>query len=206
MAKQKKAKKVKKATPKKAGRKPPKPKPRTVKPTSLSEQEKCILLHTKIHKVMVENPELLCGLAGEDTFGRKFGICEAALVFRTYNAALGKHNLTSILIDTKSKLGRNCVLVDCKFKLTDITTGYSEILAGSGMGMNGQWSITTAQTLAFKESLLLSFVSSWPQPEEYRDEVQREARQTFGPAQTPEEINKAIGDFFEKYNVKGKKK
>ena len=199
MAKKKKVNKKKKTS--KRGT----PKPRTVKPTSLSEQEKQILLHTKIHQVMVENPELLCGLAGEDTFGRKFGICEAALVFRTYNAALGKHNLTIILTDTKTVLGHNCVLVDCKFKLTDITTGYSEILAGSGLGMNGQWSVNTAQTLAFKEALLLSFVCSWPQPEEYRDEVQREARQTFGPAQSPEEIQKAIGDYFEKYNVKGAK-
>lgn len=204
MAKKKKVKKAKAG--KKASRKNQKTaKPKTVKPTSLSEQEKRILLHTKIHQVMVENPEILCDLPGEDEFGKGFGICAASAVFKMYNAALGKHSLTCVQIDTKTTLGENCATVDSKFKLTDITTGYLEIIAASGMGMNGQWSVNTAQTLAFKEALLLSFVCSWPQPEQYRDEVQHTSRRTFGPAQTPKEIQKAVGDFFEKYNVKGAK-
>lgn len=204
MAKKKEAKKkVKKK--KKVKRKKPTRKPKAIPPTEFTEQEKSIILHNKIHAVMKENPEILCTFVGEDE-DRKFGICEAAAVFRMYNRALSKHSITSIVSDLELTLGSHCVLARIQLKLTDITTGYSEYIYGGGLGMNGQWAANTAQTLAMKEALLLSFVCSWPQPEKYREEVQRVASRTFGPAQSPQQISEAIKEFFGEYQMKGKPK
>ena len=197
-------KEAKKKAKKKAKRKPKQRKPKVVPAAELSDQVKSILLHQKIHAVMKENPEILCKLVGEDE-GRKFGICEAAEVFRMYNQALVKHSMTSIVSDLDLTLGKNCVLANMKLKITDITTGWYEKFCGGGLGMNGQWSANTAQTLAAKEAMLLSFVCSWPQPEEYKEEVMRMARNTFGPARSPEQISEAIEEFFGSYPLKGKK-
>lgn len=178
-------------------------KPKSIPPTELSEQEKSIILHRKIHAVMAENPEIKCTLVGEDE-DRKFGICEAAGVFKMYNQAIAKHNLTFIPMAVNPTLGNGCVLVRVTYRITDITTGYFETVQGCGFGMNGQWSANTAQTLALKQALLNTFTCSWPQPEDYRDEVQRVARKTFGPAQSPQQISEAIKEFFGNYQ-KGKK-
>lgn len=215
MAKKKDKKKAKKKPKKRAKPKVDKPrkrakpegkrKPKSVHPTELSVQEKSIILHKKISAVMKENPEIKCTLVGEDE-DRKFGICEAAGVFRMYNQAMAKHNLTFIPMAVNPTLGNGCVLVRATYRITDITTGYFETVQSCGFGMNGQWSANTAQTLALKQALLNTFICSWPQPEEYREEVQRVAARTFGPAQSPQQLNEAIKEFFGNYSMKGKTK
>jgi len=198
-----KKKEAKKKTKKKAKAESPKKRPKSVPPTKLSEQEKAIILHRKIHAVMKENPEIKCTLVGEDQ-DRKFGICEAAEVFRRYNEAMAKHNLTFIPMAVNPTLGNGCVLVRATYRITDITTGYFETVQGCGLGMNGQWAANTAQTIALKQALLNSFTCSWPQPEEYRDEVQRVASRTFGAAQSPQQLRDAIDEVMAKYSKKGK--
>lgn len=208
MAKKKTKKKAKKKTTKRAkprAKPKSKQKPKSVLPTELSDQEKSIILHRKISAVMKENPKIECTLVGQDE-DRKFGICEASTVFRMYNEAMAKHNLTFIPIEVKPLLGNGCVLVKCSYQITDITTGWSEVVQSCGFGMNGQWSANTAMTLAYKQALLNTFTCSWPQPEEYREEVQRVASRTFGVAQSPQQISEAIKEFFGSYQVKGKTK
>jgi len=195
MAKKKVTKKTKKKT-KKGKSKPPK---------EFTEQEKIIILHQKIHAVMRENPSIECTLVGEDE-DRKFGICEAAEVFRMYSRAMVKHNLTFLPVQKKTTLGNGCVLVETTFQITDITTGYHIFVPGSGLGMNFQWSANSASTLAKKQAMLETFNCSWPQQKEYRAEVQRTATRAFGPAQSPQQISEAIKDHFGKYPMKGKPK
>ena len=215
MVKQKKAKKkVKtpvrrgKITPSKAvsGRKvkkatKPCKKPKSIPPSEFTEQEKSIILHRKIHAVMAENPEIKCTLVGEDE-DRKFGICEAAGVFKMYNQAMAKHNLTFIPMAVNPTLGNGCVLVRATYRITDITTGYFETVQGVGLGTNGQWAANTGQTLALKQALLNTFTCSWPQPEDFREEVQRVSTRMFGPAQSPQQISEVIKDFFADYMPK----
>ena len=205
MAKKKEAKKKgkKKKAKKKTAKKQRKPK--VVPPSELSDQVKSIILHQKISAVMKENPKIECTLVGEDE-DRKFGICEASTVFRMYNEAMAKHSLTFMPIEIVPTLGNGCVLVKCSYRITDITTGWSEVVQSCGFGMNGQWSANTAMTLAYKQALLNTFTCSWPQPEEYRDAVQRVAQRTFGPAQSPQQISEAIKEFFGNYQKKGQTK
>lgn len=178
-------------------------KKRTKPPTEFSEQEKNIILHRKIHAVMKENPQLECNLKGEDDEGR-FGYVEAATVFRMYNKAFSEHSLDPLVTDLELTLGDHCVLARIELTITDITTGYSVKIYGGGLGMNGQWAANTAQTLAMKEALLLSFLCSWPQPEEFREEVQRVSHNTFGPANSPQQLRDAVKEVMDKYS-KGRK-
>jgi len=198
-------KKTKKKAVKKKPSKKAKSKTTSKHPTKFSEQEKSIILHQKIHAVMKENPKIDCTLVGEDE-DRKFGICEAAEVFKMYNKAMAKHDLTFIPMAVNPILGNGCVLVRCTYRITDITTGYFETVQSCGFGMNGQWSANTAQTLALKQALLNTFTCSWPQPEEYRQEIQHVAARVFGPAQSPQQISEAIKEFFGSYQMKGKTK
>jgi len=195
---------------KKVAKKPAKKtrgKSKSLHPSELTEQEKSIILHQKIHAVMKENPEILCTLKGHDDYeDRDFGMCEAAGVFRMYNEAMSKHNLSFIPMAVEPTLGNGCVLVRATYRITDITTGYFETVQSCGFGMNGQWSANTAQTLALKQALLNTFTCSWPEPEQFRDQVQRVAARTFGPAQSPQQISEAIKEFFGSYQIKGKKK
>lgn len=199
MAKKKNAKKKTAKRAKSKGKRGPK----SIPPIELSEQEKSIHLHRKISAVMKENPKIDCTLVGEDE-DRKFGICEAAEVFRMYNQAMAKHDLTFIPMAVMPTLGNGCVLVRVTYRITDITTGYFETVQGCGFGMNGQWSANTAQTLALKQALLNTFTCSWPQPEDYRQEVQRVSRNVFGPAQSPQQLRDAIDEVMAKYSKKGK--
>lgn len=201
------AKKTKKKAKKKAKKTTKKRQPKTKHPSEFTEQEKSILLHQKIHDVMKENPVIECTLKGHDDYeDRDFGICEAAAVFRMYNEAMSKHHLTFIPIGITPTLGNGCVLVKVTYQITDITTGWSEVIQCCGFGMNGQWSANTAQTLALKQALLNTFTCSWPQPEAFRDEIQKVASRSFGPAHSPEQISEAIKEFFATYQSKGKKK
>lgn len=187
----------KKAKPRK---KVSKRKPKSVPPTELSDQEKSIHLHQKIHTIMKENPQLECDLKGEDDEGR-FGYVEAATVFRMYGKAMAKHNLTFIPIEIKPLLGSGCVLIKASYQITDITTGWSEVVQSCGLGINGQWACNTAMTLAYKQALLNTFTCSWPQPEEYREEVQRVSRNAFGPANSPQQISEVIKEFMGNYPI-----
>jgi len=203
--KKKAKKKVKRKKAKKKVEK--KSKPKSKHPSEFSEQEKSILLHQKIQAVMKENPVIECTLIGQDDLeGRKFGICEAATVFIMYNKAMAKHGLTFIPMAVMPTLGNGCVLIRATYRITDITTGYFETVQGCGFGMNGQWSANTAQTLALKQALLNTFTCSWPQPPEFREEVQQVSNRVFGPAQSPQQISEAIKEFFGNFPMKGKKK
>lgn len=188
---------VKKRTKKKTDRQRKKePKKEPLDPKSL--------LYQKINLILAENPTLECELEGEDDEGRKYGYLEAARVFRTYNQAFKKHHLTIAPVNITPTLGNNCVLVNAVYQLTDSETGYSINIAGCGLGCNGQWAANSGQTLALKQALLATFLCSWPQPESFRDEVNRDAVKTFGPANSPVQIKEAMTEFFEQFPL-GKK-
>lgn len=166
-----------------------------------------MMLLEKIWLIAVENPVIECGLKGEDDEGR-YGICEAAAVFRMYNEAFEKHKVHFFQVSKVTEVGKNYAKCDTIFRIADVETGYvwPFPIPGSGMGMNYQYSLNTAQTLAKKQAMLEFFNNSWPQPEEFRDEVRRVTQNKFGAAETPMEIGAALDEVLEKYAIKPKKK
>lgn len=196
MAKKKEAKKKAK---KKA--KPPKRRKRKV---ILTEAECRVKFHQKILEVMNRHTEIECSGRGVDFDGNEYGYTEAEVVFREYGGSMRDLGLTCIPIEKTAVLGKTAYMIQAKYKLTDTDTGYSEIITGCGLGTNGMWAANSAQTLALKQALLETFGASWPQPEEYKDIVKKEAEKVFSQADTPEQVKQVLDDFFGNYTMKGK--
>lgn len=192
MARKKKAKKKAKAK---------KPQKRKV---ILTEAECRVRFHQKILEVMNRHTEIECSGRGVDFDGNEYGYTEAEVVFRQYGQSMRDLGLTCIPIEKTAVLGKTAYMIQSRYKLTDTDTGYSEVITGCGLGTNGQWAANTAQTLALKQALLETFGASWPQPEEYRKVVKKEAERVFGQAETPEQVKQVLYDFFGNYPMKGK--
>lgn len=195
MAKKKKTKKKTKAQ---------KPQKRKKRKVILTESECRVRFHQKILEVMNRHTEIECSGRGVDFDGNEYGYTEAEVVFREYGRSMRDLGLTCIPIEKTAVLGKTAYMIQAKYKLTDTDTGYSEIITGCGLGTNGQWAANTAQTLALKQALLETFGASWPQPEEYKDIVKKEAEKVFGQAETPEQVRQVLNDFFGNYPMKGK--
>lgn len=168
---------------------------------SMSEAQMKKNLHRKILEVMSRHTEIKCSGRGLDRDGNEYAYTEAAEVFTAYGQAMRELGLTIIPIEKNAVLGKTAYMIYVKYRLTDVDTGYSEIIAGTGLGTNGQWAANTAQTLALKQALLETFNASWPQPPEYKEIVKTEAQDVFGPAQTTEEVMEAMRKYFETKGV-----
>jgi len=203
MASKKSVKKLEKKT-KKTTRKSKKSSKR--QESRVSETAMKIRFHQKILEVMNQHPEIQCTGRGVDLDGNEYAYTEAAEVFSAYGQTMRELGLTCIPIEKTAVLGKNAYMIHVKFKLTDVDTGYSEIITGSGLGSNGQWAANTAQTLALKQALLETFNASWPQPPDYKDLVKKEAQNVFGSAHSPEEVVQAVKDYFGSFQLtKGQK-
>jgi len=163
-------------------------------PQFYTEETKKMLLHKKILAVQKAYPQIQCDAQGEDLDREAFGFVEASTVNAQYNEAMSKEGLTFVPIHKETTLGKNCVLVETTFLLSDSKTGYGIEIAGVGLGMNGQWAANSAQTLAKKQALLEAFQCSWPQPEDYRETVRKVSQREFGPADSPQQLNDALDE------------
>ena len=160
-----------------------------------------VLFHQKIHQIMMEHPEFECGMRGQSN-DDEFGYVEADKVFRAYGDSMRNAGLTCIPVEENATLGRTAYMLTVKFQITDIETGYSEYIVGSGLGVNGEWSANTAATLALKQALLQTFMASWPQPEDIRSQVKRTAENVFGPASSIEDVRQLMDEYFSQVKEK----
>ena len=181
MAKAKPKKKVKKKT-KKATKPRKKAKKRRIQPI--------YGLHEKKLDIMAEVPIMPCSVIGKDRYGLRFAHTQAEKVFQRYSELCRQKHLVIRMIDCKmetlpfpftvgeekvAELLRNISFTNlwpwtravCTFEIRDTTTGETETFMGAGLGNNDVWSDNSAQTVAFKQGLLMYFFTAWPQPTDY---------------------------------------
>ena len=133
-------------------------------------------LYQKIHKVSALIPVIECTRKEQDGEGAEAEIyyyTEAAVVFELYSHAFRVVGLTFTPVGIKTYMDGGFYRADMKYRVTDIETGYSIDVVGSGLGGNGGWSLNTAQTVARKQMLLNTFGAAYKQPESMKDVVKR---------------------------------
>ena len=196
-------KKAKKTAKKKAGKKPKSAKPKRDPLNQLEPKG----LHAKKLEIMKKIPVMPCSAIGKDRNGYLYAYTQASKVFYEYQQECIELGLVINMIecrmstatypdDFKTKDGwviRNiqCSRAECKFRITDTETGQSEEFTGAGLGDNECWGDTSAQTVAFKEALLLYFLAAWPQPKNTVKIIKEELKQLKG-----REMIKAIENVF----------
>lgn len=159
---------------------PPKPQPLHINTiTGKSELELIQHLHRKVMEIMLNTTFLDCHNEADDGEGGIYYYTEAWEVQEHYSRLLTEKRLTMIPVSTKSTMtpfgpDRIATNIDSIFRLTDVETGYSIDVAGSGVGMNGEWSANTAQTLAFKQALLNVFMCAQRQPKTEAQKTRKE--------------------------------
>lgn len=194
-AKRKSAKKTKKA----------KKKTRSKKTTKKSGPDPGRGLYVKKLEIMNAVPIMPCSVLGKDRYGLRFAHTQAEKVFQEYARLCRQKNLTIRMIECKMEtlpfpfsiseekvedLLKNISFTNlwpwtratCTFEIEDVATGQTEIFKGAGLGNNDVWSDTSAQTIAFKEALLLYFFTAWPQPSDHL-RIIREGLDAISPAE-----------------------
>ena len=170
--------------------------------TTYTELQLIQHLHIKILEIMRSTTFLDCHNVASDGDGGVYHYTEAWEVQEYYSRKLVDKRLTMVPILTKSTMvpfgpDRIATNIDSIFRLTDIETGYSMDVAGSGVGMNGEWSANTAQTLAFKQALLNVFMCAQRQPKTEAQKKRREisvAVDAFNPRKYLNDSGNAIED------------
>ncbi len=145
-----------------------------------------------IKKIEIMNavPIMPCSVLGRDRQGLRFAHTQAERVFDQYSRQCRQKGLTIRMIECKMEtlpfpftiseekvesLLKNLNFTNlwpwtratCTFEIEDVATGQSETFKGAGLGNNDVWSDTSAQTIAFKQALLLYFFTAWPQPNDH---------------------------------------
>lgn len=121
-----------------------------------------------------------CSAISKDRNGLMYAHSQASKVFYTYAQKCIEQKLVIRMIecvmsaakypiDIPTKEGLRVTYIECsravcEFQITDSETHQSEEFMGAGLGDNEIWSDTSALTVAFKEALLLYFMTAWPQP------------------------------------------
>ena len=137
---------------------------------------KRVKLYWKINEVTKLVPKIKCEIpeVGDEGEGTYY-YTEAAEVFLRYSKAFMQLGLTFLPVPGKSKvtLDGRFYKADMTYELTDVDTGYSIFVFGSGLGGNWVWSANTAQTVTRKQALLNTFGCSYGQPESAKKTVKR---------------------------------
>jgi len=146
-------------------------------------------LHKKKLEIMEAVPIMPCSGVMKDRQGVLFAHTQASKVFFEYSKQCRDKNLVIHMVDCVMSLGQypqdlhkgdeirniSCSRAVCTFRITDQDTGQFEEFMGSGLGDNDTWSDTSAQTVAYKQALLLYFFTAWPEPSNtvkmMRDEI-----------------------------------
>lgn len=140
-------------------------------------------LHAKKLQIMAEIPIMPCSAIGKDLQGLRFAHTRAERVFLDYSRACREHGITISLIDCKMSDRKTTISrwnsdtqqeetrtveasrAVCKFAITDVDSGETDIQCASGLGDNEVWSDTSAVTVAMKQAVLTYFFVAWPQPD-----------------------------------------
>lgn len=218
MVKKRTKKKAKKPAKKKAKKKPAK-KP-TAKPITkrypMRPRNPLVSLHKKKLEILRAVPIMPCSAIGKDRQGLRYAHTQAEKVFQVYRRESESRGLVFRLVESETtdahrpdevKVGENwetkavpCVRFDGKWEVCDTATGQKETFKGSGDGDNEIWSNNSAQTIAFKQGLLMYFFTAWPQPTNWlklvHDSLKEASPEEFVKAMKsiiPEKISKATG-------------
>ncbi len=162
------------------------------------------LLEKKL-QIMKDNPYMPCSSISKDRAGMRVAHTHADKVFHKYYEASIAAKLSFSCVEMHERdtecgthKGR---LVRCRFMVRDLDSHEVDHFWGAGEGDNFVWSVLSAQTVAFKQGLLMYFFTSWPQPEEFieivkshfegsqGEELIRDLRNTL-----PDEIAKIMED------------
>ncbi len=224
-------KKVKKKTAKK--------KRIVVKRDPMGQLNPCGALHRKKLTIMAEVPVVPCSAIAKNKQGEMYPHTQADKIFRIYQEKAIEHKLVFRMIECDTFPGKYsttwygdekfnvtetpCTIANCTFEITDTESGQKETFKGSGMGDNGVWSAQSAQTVAFKQGLIMYFLHAWPQSENFSKIIRNELEglnsddlvkvmKSIIPAKTGYEIMtnpealKIMADFFGQNMKKSKKK
>jgi len=153
-------------------------------------------LHRKKLEIMAVVPIMPCSAITKDRFGLMFAHTQASKVFYRYSEECRLRKLVISMVDCQiseaaydTPNGKvSCSRAVCKFRIIDVESGESEFFYGSGLGDNLVWSDNSAQTIAFKQALLMYFFTAWPQPTDYTEVIRKELESLEG-----EEFIKAMG-------------
>ena len=178
---------VKKTTKKKVKKKVTKKKTTRKEPLTFTTHG----LDNKKLKIMSEIPFAPCSSFSKDRHGIMFAHTHADKVFHLYYTKCIENRIVismpelmmSDIIESGRVVGSRAV---AKFLIKDADTGETESFMGAGQGDNGVWSDNSAQTVAFKQGLLMYFLNSWPQPESMIDIVKESFETTKGPDMVPQ--------------------
>ena len=148
-------------------------------------------LHAKKLEIMGAVPIVPCSAVAKDRQGRMFCHTQAEKIFQVYQEKLIEKKLTIRPVkfeqfDTDYNDGyylegkwqefkTPCQGVVGTFEITDTDSGQSEQFQGAALGDNAVWSLNSAQTVAYKQAVIMYFFNAWPQPLDYskviRDEL-----------------------------------
>ena len=135
---------------------------------------KRVKLYQKMNDIAKLVPKIEC--KGAETDGDNEEIyyyTEAAEVFLQYSKAFMQIGLTFLPVKIQVVMDGRFYRADIQYEITDVDTGYSIFVVGSGLGGNGAWSVNSAQTVARKQALLNTFGCSYNQPETAKKAVKR---------------------------------
>lgn len=173
-------------------------------------------LHKKKLEILRAVPIMPCSAISKDKQGLRYAHTQAEKVFQTYRRESESRGLVFRLVEGESidavrpeevKVGDHwetkavpCVRFTGKWEVCDSKTGQKETFIGSGDGDNEIWSNNSAQTIAFKQGLLMYFFTAWPQPTNWlrlvHDSLKDASPEEFTKAMKsiiPEKIAKATG-------------
>ncbi len=173
-------------------------------------------LYIKKLEIMAAVPIMPCSVLGKDRYGLRFAHTTAERVFQQYSRLCREKNLTIRMIELKmetlsfpftvseekvEKLLKNTDFTNlwpwsratCTFEIEDVATGQTEIFKGASLGNNDVWSDISAQTMAFKQALLLYFFTAWPQPSNHL-QVIRDSLDQISPEQKVEAFKQILPD------------
>lgn len=144
------------------------------------------LLEKKL-EIMKQNPVMPTSAFNKDAQGLLYCHTKADQVFYVYSNACRKLKLVIRMVkchitdahygDLTGKrevVSKPCVRCHGVWEIEDIKTGQSEQFSGAGDGDNEVWSNNSAQTVAFKQALLMYFFTSWPQPDNTKEVIKNE--------------------------------
>ncbi|KKL72384.1 hypothetical protein LCGC14_2085400 [marine sediment metagenome] len=173
-------------------------------------------LHKKKLEILRAVPIMPCSAIGKDRQGLRYAHTQAEKVFQVYRRESESRGLVIRLVEGEAvnakrpgevKVGDQwqtknvpCVRFNGKWEICDTATGQKETFKGSGDGDNEIWSNNSAQTIAFKQGLLMYFFTAWPQPTDWckviRKSLEEAGTEEFVKAMKmiiPEKIAKATG-------------
>lgn len=170
--KKKAAHKIPKKTKKKVagGKKNPR---RPTGPVFAAPSDAKTALFQKIHQVQQEVRQVKSTGTEEDDQG-KYHYTEAKEVFRIYGDVMNRVGLTFMPVDIITSVDAKFYRATVTYEITDIETGYSTLVKGSGLGCNGVWSLNSAQTVARKQALLNAFGASYGDSESIKNVVRKQ--------------------------------